>query len=409
MNRVTLLGNKDHGKSTLIGSLLINTGSVSEQRINDAKKTSKKLGRQFEPGYILDSFEEERENEMTIDTTRAQVKYKDTGFEFIDVPGHEELMKNMLSGASYADFALLIVSAKKDEGITEQTKRHLFVAKLMGINRIIVAVNKLDTVNYSEDRFDEIRSGITDYLQRIGFDSGSINFVPVSAYNAENLVKKSRSMKWYRGSSLIETLVELSHSKKRSNSKELLILLQGTPEDDRKAVFGKVLSGELRKGERIKILPSGKEAEVKQIFVSGRKRAKAALGNVVTLELNREIGKDVKGLVACTNTKACRVASSVDALFFDTRPLKGRLSIKMNSVEIPCRKVEISRTVDIATGSIKNKGSIKPLQAAYVRLSFQREIAFEDFEKVPELGRFVLYSDKKFAGIGVIKESNKQT
>ena len=88
MNRVTLLGNKDHGKSTLIGSLLINTGSVSEQRINDAKKTSKKLGRQFEPGYILDSFEEERENEMTIDTTRAQVKYKDTGFEFIDVPGH---------------------------------------------------------------------------------------------------------------------------------------------------------------------------------------------------------------------------------------------------------------------------------------------------------------------------------
>ena len=406
VNRVTLLGNKDHGKSTLIGSLLISTGSVSEQRINDAKKTSRKLGRQFEPGYILDSFQEERENEMTIDTTRAQVKYKDTGFEFIDVPGHEELMKNMLSGASYADFALLIVSAKKDEGITEQTKRHLFVAKLMGINRIIVAVNKLDTVGYGKDRFDEIKTGITDYLQRIGFDAESISFVPVSAYNAENLVRRSKSMKWYKGNSLIDTLVELSHSRKRSNGKELLILLQGTSEDDRKSVFGKVLSGELRKGERIKILPDGKEADVKQIFVSGRKRSKATFGNVVTLELSREIGKEVKGSVACTNTKACRVENSADALFFDTRPLKGRLSIKMNSVEIPCRKVVVNRTVDIATGNIKNNGSIKPLQAAYIRLIFPRDIAFEDFERIPELGRFILYSDKKFAGIGVIKDQS---
>ncbi len=404
VNRVTLLGNKDHGKSTLIGSLLINTGSVSEQRINDAKKTSRKLGRQFEPGYILDSFEEERENEMTIDTTRAQVKYKDTGFEFIDVPGHEELMKNMLSGASYADFALLIVSAKKDEGITEQTKRHLFVAKLMGISRIVVAVNKLDAVGYDEGRFAEITKGIKDYLERIGFKAREINFVPISAYKAENLVKKSKSMKWYKGSSLIDTLVTLSHSKKESAGEGLAILLQGTLEGNKRSVFGKVLSGSIRKGDKIRVLPNGREARVKEIFVSGRRKPMATVGNVVTLEVDKELGNDVKGSVACIDKSACKVGSSVDALFFDTKPLKGKLSIKINSVEIPCKKIMVSKTVNIATGETKSKGSIRPLQAAYVTLSLSRGIAFADFEKIPELGRFILYSDKKFAGIGIIKE-----
>ncbi len=402
VNRVTLLGNKDHGKSTLIGSLLINTGSVSEQRINDAKKTSKKLGRQFEPGYILDSFQEERENEMTIDTTRAQVKYKSTGFEFIDVPGHEELMKNMLSGASYADFALLIVSAKKDEGITEQTKRHLFVAKLMGINKIIVAVNKLDSVNYDEARFEEITDGIKQYLNKIGFKSESINFVPISAYNSENLVKKSKKIKWYGGSSLIDTLVALSNSRKESSHGKSMVLLQGVSEDDSRSVFGKVLSGSIRKNQRITIQPEGHTSLIKSIFVSGRRSAKATAGNVVTLELDRAVKEGIKGSVACADRDACRVGSSINVLFFDTKPLKGKLSIKMNSVEIPCRKAEVMRSISVATGETKDKGSIKPLQAAYIRLSLGKKIAFEDFEKVPELGRFVMYSDRKFAGIGVV-------
>ena len=404
INRVTLLGNKDHGKSTLIGNLLIHTGSVSAQRINDAKKTSRKLGRQFEPGYILDSFEEERENEMTIDTTRAQVKYKSTGFEFIDVPGHEELMKNMLSGASYADFALLMVSAKNGEGITEQTKRHLFVAKLMGINRIVVAVNKLDSVGYDKSRFDEITDGISQYLERIGFRSDAIKFIPISAYTAENLVKKSGKMKWYKGSSLMETLVELSHTKKAKPSEKLVVLLQGVLEGESRSVFGKVLSGTIRKGDRISILPEGRGSTVNSIFVSGRKSSKAAVGNAVTLELDKSVGADVKGSVACVDSGACEVGDSVNALIFDTRPLKGRLSIKMNSVEIPCKKVVVKKTVDIATGQTKEKGSVKPLQAAYAALSFSKEIVFDDFEKVPELGRFVIYSDRKFAGIGVIKK-----
>ena len=134
------MGEKDHGKSTLIGSLLIATGAATEHRINEAKKYSKN-GR-FEPGYILDSFEEERAQEMTIDTTRAEMVYKGSLFEFIDVPGHLELIKNMMSGASHGEIAILMVSMKKGEGLQPQTKRHVYIANMLGIKGLIVAIKQ---------------------------------------------------------------------------------------------------------------------------------------------------------------------------------------------------------------------------------------------------------------------------
>ena len=180
IQQITMLGHKDHGKSTLIGSLLMSTGSATEERIADAKNTSKKLGKQFEPAFILDAFSEEREGGLTIDTARAQIKYMGKAFELIDVPGHEELIKNMLSGASYANTAVLVVSAAKDEGIKPQTKRHLFLAKMLGIRHFIVAVNKMDTVGYSQNDYEMIKNDIAAYLDDIGVHSQSVNFVPIS-------------------------------------------------------------------------------------------------------------------------------------------------------------------------------------------------------------------------------------
>ncbi len=402
VNRVTLLGNKDHGKSTLIGNLLIQTGSVSEQRINDAKKTSKKLGRQFEPGYILDSFEEERLNEMTIDTTRAQVKYKKTGFEFIDVPGHEELMKNMLSGASYADFALLIVSAKKDEGITEQTKRHLFVAKMMGINMLVVAVNKLDAVGYSQGRFDQIEADIRGYLGKIGFRDDKVSFIPISAYNAENLVKISPNMKWYRGKSLIEELISMSKSRKEKKEGELLISIQGLFDGDERSVFGKILSGNLKKGESLVSLPNGKGAKVVDIFVSGSRKGNAGKGNVVTLKLDKSIGTSVRGVILARRRGACDSGSIIHALLLITKPIKGNLGVKINGVEARCKKMTVNKAIDIATGEAKTAKRIKPLNAGSVELELDRKVASDLFERTPEIGRFLLYANKSFAGIGII-------
>ena len=269
IRRVTLLGHKDHGKSTLIGNLSILTGSVTEARISDAKKTSEKLGLKFEPGFILDSFYEEREGGMTIDTTRAQIKYGDNAFEFIDVPGHEELTKNMISGASYADAALLMVSTKEDEGIKTQTKRHLFIAKMLGIERVVVAVNKMDLAQYKKERFDEIKEELSKYLTNLGFNEKNIAFVPISAYTGEGLIKNSVNMPWYKNDSLIEMLVKFS-GKKKVSSEELIVLLQGELNGDKKMLTGKVLSGSLLVDSKVKILPSNNEIFIKQIVVRGK-------------------------------------------------------------------------------------------------------------------------------------------
>ena len=404
VNRITLLGNKDHGKSTLIGSLLMETGSVSEQRIREAKKTSRKLGRQFEPGYILDSFEEERINEMTIDTTRAQVKYRNTGFEFIDVPGHEELMKNMLSGASYADFALLLISAKPEEGITSQTKRHIFVAKMLGIKKLVVAVNKLDAVNYNMERFEEIRKDVGSYLDKIGFKNINISFVPISAYNSENLVRRSDKIRWYKGKSLMNTLAEVSKSAKKDTEEELIIQIQGFFDEGRKSVFGKIISGSIKKGDRIILLPAGKAVKVLRLFTSGRETVSARRGNAVTLELDKKIGIDARGLVGVKKKSTCRSGSSIRAILLMTKKMGGKPSIKMNGLEIECRKMNVERSIDVATGESVVSGSIKPLNAGMVELKLSREIAMDTFERTPEIGRFVFYTGRKFSGIGIIIE-----
>ncbi len=405
VNRITVLGNKDHGKSTLIGNLLIETGSVSEQRIDDAKKTSKRLGRKFEPGYILDSFQEEREREMTIDTTRAQVKYKNTGFEFIDVPGHEELMKNMLSGASYADFALLLVSAKPEEGITNQTKRHLFIAKMFGIDRLVVAVNKLDTVGYSRGRFEGIKREVSGYLDKIGFRKDNVVFVPISAYNAENLVRRSGKIRWYKGRNLIEALVKESEKKKGIVNKKLIIQIQGLFEGNERSVFGKVISGRLRKGQELVILPGQKKARVLAIFASGRRKSSAERGNVVTLELDKKVGKGVRGSVATDDKNSCRSGNRIHAMILATGQLKGVPSIRINGIEVECRKMVVSKAIDIATGECTASDRIKPLNAGSVELVLEREIATDAFDRTPEIGRFVLYINKNFSGIGIVRES----
>ncbi|MEM3839291.1 MAG: GTP-binding protein [Candidatus Micrarchaeaceae archaeon] len=404
VNRVTLLGHKDHGKSTLMGNLLIATNSVTEERIRDAKRISEKLGRKFEPGYILDSFEEEREGEMTIDTTRAQIKYRDAAFELIDVPGHEELISNMMSGASYASFALLLVSAKPDEGIKDQTKRHLFLAKMMGIRKILVAVNKMDTVGYSKERFESIRQELLAFLGKIGFGSQSLGFIPISAYNSDNLAKASGKMKWYSGSSLLDEMYRMTrHGGKAVQGRKLRISLQGAlPQSSGKAIIGKVICGTVKANDAVRIVPGDSEYMVKSLFVKGAKAKKAAANENVAIELSREIKEDVRGSVLCGKAEKLQANDEFDALVFFVSEPMGNEAIRFNGIEIPA-SLEIKSCIDTTSGSAEKRTEIKPLNAANVRLSLGKEIAAEPFSRTMELGRFVLYSNREFAGIGIIK------
>ncbi len=399
VNEVTLLGHKDHGKSTLIGNLLITTKSVSEQRINDAKKTSKKLGRKFEPGFILDSFEEERENAMTIDTTRAQILYKGSAFEFIDVPGHEELIKNMISGAANADFAVLMVSAKEDEGIRDQTFRHIFLAGMLGIRRIIVAVNKMDQVKYNQKRFEEIKGIIQKFLVKIGFDSKSMYFVPISAYSAENLAKRSKNMPWYNGQPLLDIMVEESKYEKKAENPDLRVSVQGILRDEN-LLIGRVLSGKLISGQDIVMLPQNVTYNVSKIFIKGKKAAAGLPTQNIAIELNKKIPVDARGSVICGVENPVKPGNKFKTLIFAVKKPGATATINFNGNSLSC-KLHVDEVIDTTTGS-KASGALTPLNAAKATIDVSSKIVAEPFKKSEQLGRFVLYDKGEFSGIGVI-------
>ena len=403
IKRVTLLGHKDHGKSTLIGNLLVSTGTATKERINEAKKISKSLRRQFEPAFILDSFSEEREGGLTIDTTRAQIKYKDLGFEFIDVPGHEELIKNMISGASHADFAVLIVSVKKDEGIKDQTKRHLFLAKIFGIKKIVIAVNKMDSVDYSEKIFNDVTRDIGEYLEKIGIDKKDYESIPISAYSSENLVKKSESMRWYKGKPLMEILYQMGTKQEKKASMNFRMLLQG--ESDGR-YFGRVISGMAKVSDNMKILPIGREAAIKKIYVKGKNTKRCEDGENPAIEFDEKLGFDPRGMVALPASEKFSASKKLRALVFAMEPigLESRVRFIGNQVDAVIKFLEEINTTDGERKKMYSK-ELEPLDAAEVELTLAEALPAEKFDESEELGRLLFYSGNSLSGVGIIEDT----
>ncbi len=399
---ITLLGDKDNGKSTTIGSLMILTKSVTDERVDEAKNISKQLGRKFEPGFILDSFSEEREGGLTIDITRAQISYKNHAFEFIDVPGHEEFIKNMISGASYASSALLIVSAKRGEGVKEQTKRHVFISRMLGIENLVVAVNKMDSVKYSEIAFRNIQNELLDFFERIGFEKKHVYFVPVSSYTGENLIAKSKNMRWYNGKTVIELLQD-SKGANPSSDRKLRILVQGSINDEGKDhVIGKVLSGRLARGDKIKILPSGKVAFVKGIIVRGKNLSSAKAGDNVMIMLDKNVGSKITGSVLCHLDDGIETRKEISGLVFAVKPITKIVEIRINGVDIKCESVKIESAVETSTGLVFKEKKLKTLNAANVRIVLDQKVVVDTFDNIREMGRFVIHDSKGFAGFGII-------
>ena len=401
IQQITMLGHKDHGKSTLIGSLLMSTGSATDERIADAKSTSKKLGRQFEPAFILDAFSEEREGGLTIDTARAQIKYRGKAFELIDVPGHDELIKNMLSGASYATTAVLVVSAAKDEGIKPQTKRHLFLAKMLGIRHFVVAVNKMDTVGYSQNDYEMIKNDIAAYLDGIGVHSQSVNFVPISAYKSENIISKSGNMHWYRGKPLMELLLTC-HTKNFTGKMPLRAIIQGTLETESGTAYtAKVLSGTIEAGSSIRILPLNKKATVKRLYVKGREARSAKAEENIAINVSQDMG-NMRGAVI-SSTNMTKSANAISTMLFFVKPVGGSAELRFNGNSTKA-KISLDKVIDTVTGKPKNTQKPKALDAAECIIRLEKKVAVEEFSSFRDLGRFVVYSSGKFAGIGVVEK-----
>ena len=394
INKVTLLGHKDHGKSTLIGNLLIATKSTSKERIEEAEEISRKLGKKFEPAFILDSFYEERKGGLTIDTTRAQIRYKDMAFEFIDVPGHSELIQNMLSGASYANIAVLVISAKIGEGIKKQTERHLFIARMLGIKHLIIAVNKMDIVNYKKERFDEIKSEISKFLSAIGYEEKNVSFVPISAYTQENIMKKSKKMDWYSGKTLLEHIYAASKNGRKKDYGKSIALMQGYLEN---GVSCTVLSGKISRNP-FYLIPGYDKYGISKIIVKGRSVKEAKTGVNAVIYSNKKFPADIRGKILCNEKIVPK--KRFNAQVFLVNNLENP-TLRFNGNEIKCN-IKIKKVIY----PLRNKtiNSIKPLEAAEAEITADKALVTLPFDTLKELGRFTIYSGGKFSGFGIVKE-----
>jgi translation elongation factor EF-1alpha len=399
---ITMLGEKDHGKSTLIGSLLIATGAATDERISEAKRYSK--GGRFEPGYMLDSFSEEREREMTIETTRAEIVYKRHLFELIDVPGHLELIKNMMSGASHGEIAVLVVSMKKGEGLRPQTKRHLYISNLLGIRGLVVAINKMDLAGYSEVEFEAMKKKVSKYLDAVGF-SRPVSYVPVSAYVSDNLVKPSDNMAWYRGKPLIDELVSLADAKPEGGSGRGLraIVQDVVVQDGKEMVFCFVNSGSVREGETVRLQPSGATSTVTEIYLKGERSDSAPQGSNIAMVMEGK-AEVRRGFVVSDADHRPHSLKKFEALAFFIRaaPTDKEVELKMNNNAVTARIVRIGKLISPITGKQKPGSAIVQGNAARVEIELGEDYPVERFADYNELGRFALYSGGAFCGIGIV-------
>lgn len=401
---VTMLGEKDHGKSTLIGNLLIETGAATDVRIKEAEKYSKN-GR-FEPAYILDSFFEEREQEMTIDTTRAEVTHRNKLYELIDVPGHLELIKNMMSGASNGDLAVLMVSIKEGEGFQPQTKRHLYLSNMFGIRSLVVAVNKMDLAGYDREVFESTKEKVSEYLRAIGF-SRPTAFVPISAYDRENITKPSKKMAWYKGKALLDTLDGFAKAVQVGKSAGMRMLVQDSTElDNRDALFGILYAGGMMVGDRVVVEPDGIRASVEKIFVKGKSTKRALEGSNVAVMLNSTEKVD-RGSMLCKDDGKRHKAKRLNAHVFmihDLVPKRIReLTLKMNNHEVIITGVKVREVVSPVSGKTDGTTSISANNAARVEFMLANEYPIERYSEYNELGRFAIYERGEFAGIGIVE------
>ncbi|MBU1120686.1 GTP-binding protein, partial [Candidatus Micrarchaeota archaeon] len=262
---LVFIGHVDHGKSTLVGRLLYDTGALSEQDYRKLKQEAESKGKgTFAFAYVMDNLKEERERGVTIDVAYRKFVAKKNSFTIIDAPGHRDFVKNMITGTSQADAAVLVVSAK--EGIQPQTKEHAFLAQVMGLKQMIVAINKMDEIKFEEKRFTELKQELTKLLTRIGFKGDALKFVPISAWLGDNVAKKSENMSWYKESVMLDLLDTLI-APEPPIDKPLRLPIQDVY--NIKGVgtvpVGRVETGIIKPGDKIRFEPVGKEGEVKTV------------------------------------------------------------------------------------------------------------------------------------------------
>ncbi|MEY2562663.1 MAG: bifunctional enzyme CysN/CysC [Verrucomicrobiota bacterium] len=403
--KIVFVGHVDHGKSTLIGRILVETDSLPEGKVKSIREACLAARRTFEYAFVLDALSEEQEQNITIDTTQIQFRSRRRDYVIIDAPGHLEFIKNMITGAANADAAVVVIAA--DEGVREQSRRHGQLLQLLGMRQVIVAVNKMDLIGFSEERFRQIEKEYAAFLEGLGITAFA--FIPVSARSGENVVSPGKgAMPWFKGNDLLEALDQLEGAQS-SSELPLRFPIQDVYRMDNRRVFaGRIESGTLKVGDQLIFAPHNKTARIATIERWGTTPARAArAGDSIGITLSDHIFIE-RGNIASHETDGPAESNRVHAKVFwigrESLAIGARYRLKLVTQEVECQVVGIDKVVDAATldGSAPESSELKANGVAEITLQTRAPLVYDNHERIPTLGRLVLVDGNELVGGGII-------
>lgn len=404
-----MAGHVDHGKSTLLGRLFIDKGVVSEQKYKKLKEEAKRKGKNtFDLAYAVDLTEEERERGLTIDL--AHKKFETDGYFFtvIDAPGHSDFVKNMITGASQADAAVLVVDVK--DGVMPQTREHSYLCKVMGIDQLVVAINKMDLVDYEQSRFEEVKGNVKEMLKKVGFDISRILFVPTSATEGDNVVETTGKMDWYDGPTFDKALDNFEVPE-RPIDKPLRIPVQDvyTIKGVGTVPVGRVKSGILKEGDKVTIQPAGVSGKVKTIEQHHEEMDEAEPGDNIGFNI-RGVGKkdvrrgDVVGHSKNPPKKVKKFTGQIMVWGHPTVIPAGYTPVfHVHTAQVPVKFVELKKKLDPKTGAVEeeNPDTLQNGDAAIVEFEPKKPLVIESKSENPEMASFAIRDMGKTVAAGV--------
>jgi len=412
---VVFVGHVDHGKSTTVGRLFFDSGIVSEQEMAKLKEEAKKHGKSgFEFAYVMDNLKEERERGVTINLSYKKILTQNFEVTIIDAPGHKDFVKNMITGASQADAAFLVVSA--DGGVQPQTKEHVWLLRTMGVKNLAVLVNKMDVLDYDESKFNKVKEDVSNIIKQAGYKPDTVQFIPGSSLMGQGIAKKADKMPWYKGPTVLEQIDKFPAPEKPTN------LPMRMPIQDVYEItgigtvpVGKVETGVMKVGQKIIILPgrsgTGIEGEVRSIEAHHEQLTEAEAGDNVGVNI-RGVGKKdmARGDVICDAAKPAKIVEEFEAqvaiINHPTVVAKGYTPVfHVHTAQVPCQFIELKARLDPATGQVaqQNPDFLKNGDVAIVRIKPIGNLVLETATENPYMSRFAIRDAGVTVAAGVCK------
>ncbi|MBB5047500.1 bifunctional enzyme CysN/CysC [Rhodopseudomonas rhenobacensis] len=401
--RIVIVGHVDHGKSTLVGRLLHETGSLPDGKLEMLKEVSARRGMPFEWSFLLDALQTERDQGITIDTTQISFRTHSRDVVLIDAPGHAEFLRNMITGASQADAAVLIIDAL--EGVRDQTRRHGYLLHLLGIKQVAVVVNKMDRVEFSEARFTEINDEISAHLIELGVTPTAV--IPISARDGDGVAERTQNIAWYKGPTVVEALDALTPARPLDELPLRLPVQAIYKFDDRRIVAGRIESGQLKAGDEIVIMPAGKIAKIKTVEgwpvtpVSGPQSAGRSVGITLDRELFIERG-DVIAHTDAAPRDTRRIQARIFWLHHQPLSVGANILVRLGTRETRANVVAIEKAVDPGELASVAAKSIARNHVGEITIALLHPVAADPYLDNPRTGRLVIEVDGRIAGGGLV-------